>query len=64
MWQISDEILVITNKAVDQSKKESQCVEHHTIQLENTAKITAWHHRFSYSQTIFDEHSSIHNLSP
>jgi len=26
-------ILVITNKAVDHSNKESQCVEYHTIQL-------------------------------
>jgi len=26
-------ILVITNKAVDHSKKESQCVEHHTYRI-------------------------------
>jgi len=41
-------ILVITNNAAIHSKKESQSVGHRTIQLQSTAKVTAWHRRSSY----------------
>jgi len=53
MRQISDEYPCnhYRNEAVDHSNKESQCVEHHTIQLQKTAKVTAWRRRFSYEKS-------------
>jgi len=52
IWPLCSKLLTnifgITNNVVDHSKKGSQYVRHHTIQIRRTVKVTAWRRRSSY----------------